>query len=155
MTISAEIKLNMVSHEEKPDKISENESIKLPEEEPLLTQSPNGPVESAKGDTIFEMGNGDLKEVKEDVRTQSEEKTPLYVPLRRLSEIAEELCKSGETACGIWCCKGSFLQRFANKKAYVILYGVLGSIMSASYAYLNGTITTLEKRFKIPSTNTG
>lgn len=145
----------MVNHEEIPDKVSENESIKLPEEESLLPQNPNEPVERAKGGTIFEMGNGNVKDVKEEVRTQSEENTRLYVPLRRLSEIAEELCKSGETACGIWCCKGRFLQRFANKKAYVILYGVLGSIMSASYAYLNGTITTLEKRFKIPSTNTG
>lgn len=45
--------------------------------------------------------------------------------------------------------------RFANKKAYIILYGLVGSIISASYAYFNGTITTMEKRYKIPSRNTG
>lgn len=45
--------------------------------------------------------------------------------------------------------------RFANKKVYVLLYGVVGCIFSATYAYFNGTITTIEKRYKIPSKNTG
>lgn len=49
----------------------------------------------------------------------------------------------------------SFDFRFANKKAYVALYGLLGCIYSASYAYFHGTITTMEKRFKIPSRTTG
>ncbi|XP_050314315.1 solute carrier organic anion transporter family member 74D-like [Anthonomus grandis grandis] len=60
-----------------------------------------------------------------------------------------------ETTCGVWCLKGICLQKFANKKAYVILYGLLGCIFSASFAYFNGTITTLEKRFRIPSRTTG
>lgn len=60
-----------------------------------------------------------------------------------------------DTTCGLWCLKGCCLQKFANKKAYVILYGLLGCIFSASFAYFNGTITTLEKRFKIPSRTTG
>ncbi|CAG9772829.1 unnamed protein product [Ceutorhynchus assimilis] len=60
-----------------------------------------------------------------------------------------------ETTCGVWCFKGDFLQKFANKKAYVILYGLLGCMFSASFAYFNGTITTLEKRFRIPSRTTG
>lgn len=47
------------------------------------------------------------------------------------------------------------LRRFANKKAYVVLYGFVGCIISATYAYFNGTITTMEKRYKIPSRNTG
>jgi organic anion transporter 5A len=37
----------------------------------------------------------------------------------------------------------------------VVLYGIVGSIVGATYAYFSGTITTLEKRFKIPSKNTG
>lgn len=45
--------------------------------------------------------------------------------------------------------------RFANKKVYVFLYGLIGCIFSATYAYFNGIITTLEKRYKIPSRNTG
>ncbi|XP_967848.2 solute carrier organic anion transporter family member 74D [Tribolium castaneum] len=60
-----------------------------------------------------------------------------------------------DTTCGIWVLKGPWLQRFANKKAYVFLYGLLGCVFSAAYAYFNGTITTLEKRFKIPSRTTG
>lgn len=38
---------------------------------------------------------------------------------------------------------------------YVFLYGIIGCVFSATYAYFNGTITTLEKRYKIPSRNTG
>lgn len=60
-----------------------------------------------------------------------------------------------DTSCGFWIIKGPKLQRFANKKAYVFLYGLLGCVCSAAYAYFNGTITTLEKRFKIPSKTTG
>lgn len=45
--------------------------------------------------------------------------------------------------------------RCANKKVYVFLYGVVGLLLSATYAYFNATITTLEKRYKIPSRNTG
>lgn len=45
--------------------------------------------------------------------------------------------------------------RLANKKVYVFLYGLIGCLYSACYAYFNGTITTLEKRYKIPSRNTG
>lgn len=43
----------------------------------------------------------------------------------------------------------------ANKKMYVLLFGITGCIYSATYAYFNATITTLEKRYKIPSRNTG
>ncbi|XP_072401918.1 solute carrier organic anion transporter family member 74D-like [Diabrotica undecimpunctata] len=71
------------------------------------------------------------------------------------SEFLEELSLTEETSCGLWFIKGAFLQKFANKKAYVFLYGVLGCAFSAAYAYFNGTITTLEKRFKIPSRTTG
>ena len=60
-----------------------------------------------------------------------------------------------DTTCGIWFLKGHWIQHFANKKAYVFLYGLLGCVFSAAYAYFNGTITTLEKRFKIPSRTTG
>ncbi|XP_015609202.1 solute carrier organic anion transporter family member 2A1 [Cephus cinctus] len=76
-------------------------------------------------------------------------------PTRGLEEVFKDLPITDDTTCGIWCFKGPTLQRLANKKAYVFLYGVLGCIFSASYAYFNGTITTIEKRFKIPSKTTG
>ncbi|XP_046422578.1 solute carrier organic anion transporter family member 74D isoform X1 [Neodiprion pinetum] len=76
-------------------------------------------------------------------------------PNRGLEDVFREMPITEDTACGIWCFRGPNLQRFANKKAYVFLYGVLGCIFSASFAYFNGTITTIEKRFKIPSKTTG
>ncbi|XP_008217820.1 solute carrier organic anion transporter family member 74D [Nasonia vitripennis] len=76
-------------------------------------------------------------------------------PTRAVDDLFRQLPITEETSCGIWCFRGPNLQRFANKKAYVFLYGVLGCIFSASYAYFNGTITTIEKRFKIPSKTTG
>lgn len=45
--------------------------------------------------------------------------------------------------------------RFATKKSYVLIHGLVGAFYSATVQYLNGTITTLEKRYKIPSRNTG
>ncbi|XP_018326966.1 solute carrier organic anion transporter family member 5A1 [Agrilus planipennis] len=60
-----------------------------------------------------------------------------------------------ETLCGFWIFKGRFLQKFANKKAFIILYGILGCLYGSTFAYFNGTITTLEKRFKITSRTTG
>lgn len=45
--------------------------------------------------------------------------------------------------------------RLANKKVYVFLYGVIGCVFSATYAYFNGTITTLEKRYHISSQRSG
>ena len=77
------------------------------------------------------------------------------ISTRDVDDMFKGMPITDETACGIWCFKGPNLQRFANKKAYVFLYGVLGCVFSASYAYFNGTITTIEKRFKIPSKTTG
>ncbi|XP_026465595.1 solute carrier organic anion transporter family member 5A1-like [Ctenocephalides felis] len=62
----------------------------------------------------------------------------------------KEMPLTEDTTCGI-----PFFQRFANKKAFVIFYGLVGCIYTATYAYFNGTITTLEKRFKIPSKTSG
>ena len=93
--------------------------------------------------------NGKFKFVEEKERMLAKEQR------RRLSEVCAGMPLTEETACGIGCFRGPLLQRFANKKAYVILYGILGLVFSASYSYLNGTITTLEKRFKIPSKTTG
>lgn len=38
---------------------------------------------------------------------------------------------------------------------YVILYGLAGCVMTMTFAYFNGTITTLEKRYKIPTKVSG
>lgn len=46
-------------------------------------------------------------------------------------------------------------QALINRKTYTFLFGAAGCAYSASFRYFNGTITTMEKRFKIPSRNTG
>lgn len=60
-----------------------------------------------------------------------------------------------ETSCGFWFIRGPFLQKFANKKAFVLLNGLMGLIMMASYVYFGNTISTIEKRFKLNSQTTG
>ncbi|PSN45336.1 hypothetical protein C0J52_18706 [Blattella germanica] len=82
------------------------------------------------------------------------EKEKIYPP-KDFEDLYRDHPLTDETTCGIGPFRGPWLQKFANKKAYVFLYGLLGCTFSASYAYFNGTITTLEKRFKIPSRTTG
>ena len=77
------------------------------------------------------------------------------IPPKDFEDLYKEHPLTDETTCGIGPFRGAWMQKFANKKAYVFLYGLLGCTFSASYAYFNGTITTLEKRFKIPSRTTG
>jgi solute carrier organic anion transporter family, member 5A len=56
------------------------------------------------------------------------------------------LCSSNQNSC---------LQKFATKKWLVVVYGLLTLVFASSGSYFGGTITTLEKRFKIPSKNLG
>ncbi|KAH8401560.1 hypothetical protein KR009_006472, partial [Drosophila setifemur] len=46
-------------------------------------------------------------------------------------------------------------RRFATEKMYVVLYGIAGCVLAMTFAYFNGTITTLEKRYKIPTKISG
>lgn len=71
------------------------------------------------------------------------------------SDMFKDMPLTEETTCGIACFRSAFLQKFANKKVYVFLYGLLGCFNAATYAYFNGTITSLEKRFRISSRTTG
>jgi len=64
---------------------------------------------------------------------------------------ATELEVTEDTECGIGFIRGQFLQRLANKNVYVFLYGLTGLVLSATWTYSNGTLTTVEKRFKFPS----
>jgi len=77
------------------------------------------------------------------------------IPPADFENLYKEHPLTEETTCGLGPIRSAWLQKFANKKAYVFIYGLLGCTFSASYAYFNGTITTLEKRFKIPSRTTG
>ncbi|XP_037950487.1 solute carrier organic anion transporter family member 74D-like [Teleopsis dalmanni] len=72
-----------------------------------------------------------------------------------INKLLRDMPLTEDMTCGFWIFKGTFFQRFANQTAYVVLYGLVGCVFAMTYAYFNGTITTIEKRFKIPSKNTG
>lgn len=59
------------------------------------------------------------------------------------------------TLCGTSFWYPSWLQRFATSKSFLMVYGFLGFSQAMSYMYFIVTLTTLEKRFKIPSHTTG
>lgn len=59
-------------------------------------------------------------------------------------------------SCGLgtWCRPG-WLRRYATPRYFLVVYGLLGTIQAMAYIYFVATLTTLEKRFKIPSKTTG
>jgi len=58
--------------------------------------------------------------------------------------------------CGIGACKPKFLQSLANIKVFVFLLSILVTLQQAlSSGYLNSAITTIEKRYEIPSSISG
>ncbi|XP_052865245.1 solute carrier organic anion transporter family member 74D [Anopheles cruzii] len=57
--------------------------------------------------------------------------------------------------CGVSCWHPAWMQRFATPKSFIMVYGFLGTVQAMAYIYFVITLTTLEKRFKIPSSTTG
>lgn len=72
-----------------------------------------------------------------------------------LEDALRDLPLTEDTKCGYGFFHPMFLQRFANIKTFVVFFGMVGSIFSMTNAYFNGILTTVEKRFKIPSKNIG
>jgi len=68
---------------------------------------------------------------------------------------SDDRASKEDIICGYGPFRGKFLQRFATKKCYILVYGILGLVNSARWSYFNGTINTMEKRFKIPSKTLG
>ncbi|XP_037025259.1 solute carrier organic anion transporter family member 74D isoform X2 [Bradysia coprophila] len=60
-----------------------------------------------------------------------------------------------ENMCGMSFWHPSWLQKFANSKTFLIVYGLLGTTQAMGYLYFVVSLTTIEKRFKIPSQTTG
>ncbi|XP_024222372.1 solute carrier organic anion transporter family member 3A1 isoform X2 [Bombus vosnesenskii] len=58
--------------------------------------------------------------------------------------------------CGILSCRPAFIQKFAGIKVFVFLLSFLVTLQQAlSSGYINSVITTIEKRFEIPSSLSG
>lgn len=72
-----------------------------------------------------------------------------------LNKFYKEMPISEDTSCGIWILKGSLLQKLATQKIFVFLYAISGMFLGSSSSYFSGTITTMEKRFKLPSRTMG
>lgn len=64
--------------------------------------------------------------------------------------LEENMPKEQDTKCGV-----GFFQKFASKKSFVLIFSLIASAYSGTYSYTMGTITTLEKRYKIPSRYSG
>ncbi|XP_044019893.1 solute carrier organic anion transporter family member 5A1-like isoform X2 [Aphidius gifuensis] len=68
-----------------------------------------------------------------------------------IDDIIKKLPITSDIKFGLWIIHGKKLQKFAKIQWYVVVYGFLSLVFSASLAYYTGTITTIEKRFQIPS----
>uniref|UniRef100_A0A2M3YXJ7 Solute carrier organic anion transporter family member n=2 Tax=Anopheles braziliensis TaxID=58242 RepID=A0A2M3YXJ7_9DIPT len=62
---------------------------------------------------------------------------------------------ASDVRCGLSCWHPRWLQRFATPRSFIMVYGFLGTVQAMAYIYFVITLTTLEKRFKIPSSTTG
>ncbi|XP_067634401.1 solute carrier organic anion transporter family member 74D-like [Eurosta solidaginis] len=90
------------------------------------------------------------KENKEDLKSADESSTKAEI-----KALLRDIPLTEDVSCGFWIFKGTFIQRLANQTTYVLLYGFVGCVFGMTSSYFNGTWTTLEKRFKIPSKNLG
>lgn len=54
--------------------------------------------------------------------------------------------------CGIY---PRWLQNWATSRSFIVVYGLLGTVQAMAFIYIVVSLTTLEKRFKIPSRTTG
>ncbi|XP_052862967.1 solute carrier organic anion transporter family member 74D-like isoform X2 [Anopheles cruzii] len=125
--------------------VSEQPKASAPE-----TVEPDQPAPEANGYRVAEA----KKSAKEAEATGECPEMAKMLP-EDLEDLYRDMPLTKDTTCGFGMFRGPLLQRFANKKVYVFMYGVAGCVFSATFAYFNGIITTLEKRYKIPSKNTG
>ncbi|KAK7086589.1 hypothetical protein SK128_027749 [Halocaridina rubra] len=101
-----------------------------------------------KGQSVPNGKESDIfNDSKEDNNEEVEEGQALDLPFTE-----EEL---EETRCGIGPCKPAWLQRFATKEAYMLVYCMVGVVQGLFFTYSVSVISTIEKRFKLTSKQTG
>lgn len=57
--------------------------------------------------------------------------------------------------CGLCAFKPAFLQSFANKKAFIVVFCLTSVVQGMFYTYFVSALTTIEKLYQIQSTTTG
>ncbi|KAJ8669939.1 hypothetical protein QAD02_001198 [Eretmocerus hayati] len=62
---------------------------------------------------------------------------------------------SGDSRCGLCGVYPKWIQSWATSRNFIAVYGLLGTIQAMAFIYMGVSLTTLEKRFKIPSRTTG
>ena len=55
------------------------------------------------------------------------------------------------TTCGLFGWRPKWIQKFANRKVYMLLFFILGMIQSTAFSYLTAVLSTIEKRFGLKS----
>lgn len=73
----------------------------------------------------------------------------------KFTKMPTALRQDKDNRCGLSIWHPPWMLRFANTKMFMAVYGLLGTIQAMSYMYFIVTLTTIEKRFKIPSQTTG
>ncbi|KAJ1527748.1 hypothetical protein ONE63_007703 [Megalurothrips usitatus] len=71
------------------------------------------------------------------------------------SAAANQDLSDKDTMCGLWGWRPGCLRGMATSRSFLVVYGLLGTVQAMAYVYFISTLTTLEKRFKIPSKTTG
>ena len=73
---------------------------------------------------------------------------------RKKSSLQQEL-EENDTECGFGIIRGKWFQKLASKNIFLVVHSLTGMIYSASFYYLSGTLTTLEKQYKFSSAQMG
>lgn len=60
-----------------------------------------------------------------------------------------------DTSCGYSVFRSSFLQLSATKNFFILVNGVAGCLVTASFTYFSGSISSIEKLYGIPSQKSG
>lgn len=60
-----------------------------------------------------------------------------------------------DTRCGICNWRPHFIQRFANKAVFSVIFTIVGILHASVWSYYTASISTIEKRFRMDSITSG